>query len=128
MHFSLEAAPEHNAEQRLWVRRSIRCLGKPSASDGNHIDLAQILRRRFNYFPKASAPRAGIEARGDFRPQLDADIFTTWNAAGAELRAVLFNRFFGHVLLNKKGRLFSRPFLRRLLKDQYLATTGPPQR
>jgi len=32
---------------------------------------------------------AGIEARGDFRPQLDADIFTMWNAAGAELRAVL---------------------------------------
>ena len=28
------------------------------------------------------------------------------------------------MLLKKKGRLFSWPFLRRLLKDQYLATTG----
>ena len=40
----------------------------------------------------------GIEARGDFRPQLDADIFTTWNAAGAELRAVL-KREGGQIIL-----------------------------
>src|SRR5258705_6917764 len=31
-------------------------------------------------------------------------------------------------LLKKKGRLFSRAFLRRLLIDQYLATIGPPKR